>query len=64
MELITLLVSAGLFMTLAALIVGLASMAHGGKYDAQHSTQLMFARVGSQGITFVLLLLALYLMNH
>lgn len=64
MELTTLLVSAGLLLTLVALVAGLMSMAQGGEYDKQHSTQLMLARVGSQGITFFLLLVALYLMNN
>jgi hypothetical protein len=50
-----------LLATVAALGVGLASMAHGGVFDERHSTQLMFVRVGAQAVTFVLLLVAIYL---
>jgi len=63
MELITLLISVGLFTTVVALAVGLVSMAYGGKYDELHSTQLMFARVGSQAVTLILLVVALFLIN-
>jgi hypothetical protein len=38
-------------------------MAHGGEFDREHSTQLMFARVGMQGVTVLLLLLAIFLAN-
>jgi hypothetical protein len=38
-------------------------MAHGGEFDQKHSTQLMFARVGMQGATFLLLLLAIFIAN-
>lgn len=34
-------------------------LAHGGKFDQHHSLQLMFARIEVQGITLVLLLIAL-----
>ena len=46
-----------------ALGLGVASMVRGGDYDDQHATQLMFARVASQGITFIMLLIALYVVN-
>jgi len=36
-------------------------MAHGGGFDRRHSLQIMFARVGLQGITLLLLLAALWL---
>jgi len=35
-------------------------MAHGGEFDQKHSTQLMDARVGMQAVTFLLLLLAIF----
>jgi hypothetical protein len=38
-------------------------MAQGGEFDRKHSTQLMFARVGMQGVTVLLLFLAVYLAN-
>ncbi|MBI1732315.1 MAG: HIG1 domain-containing protein [Gammaproteobacteria bacterium] len=61
MALLTLLISIGVVTTALALVLGVASMAHGGEYDDKHSVQLMFARVASQGVTIVLLLLALYI---
>lgn len=45
--------------TVVALITGVASMAHGGKFDQRHSNQFMFARIGLQGLTLFLLLIAL-----
>jgi hypothetical protein len=36
-------------------------MAHGGEFDQKHSSQLMIARVGMQGITVLLLLFAVFL---
>jgi len=35
-------------------------MAHGGEFGRRHSHQLMFARVGLQAITLLLLLIALF----
>jgi len=59
MYLLTVLIVVALFATLAALVSGIASMAHGGEYDVRHSGQMMFARVGLQGLTFILLIIAL-----
>lgn len=64
MNILTVVIIAALVATLATLVVGLGSMMRGGQFDEQHSTQLMFARVGLQALTFILLLLALYLANH
>lgn len=47
-----------LLATIVALGSGIWSMAHGGKYDEQHSEQFMYARIGLQGLTLVLLLIA------
>jgi hypothetical protein len=63
MALLTLLISIGLFATVLSLGFGLVSMARGGNFDDQHATQLMFARVASQGITVVMLLIALYVVK-
>ena len=63
MALLALIISIGLFTTMLALGLGVASMVRGGDYDDQHATQLMFARVASQGITFIMLLIALYVVN-
>ncbi len=59
MTTLTMLIIAGLVATAVVLISGVVSMAHGGKFDERHSHQLMFARVGVQGVTLVLLLIAL-----
>lgn len=47
--------------TIGLMGTGIWSMAHGGEFDRKHSTQLMFARVGMQGLTVLLLLFAVYL---
>jgi hypothetical protein len=59
MELPILLVAIGLVMTILAMVLGVASMAHGGTFDEKYSTHFMFARVASQGLTVVVLLIAL-----
>lgn len=61
MTILTVLVIAGLFATAVALLSGIASMARGGDFDQRHSHQFMYARVGLQGITLVLVLIALLL---
>lgn len=63
MSILTVVIVAALVLTLVTLITGIGSMAHGGEFDEKHSTQFMFARVASQGLTLLLLLLALYLAN-
>ena len=64
MDLLTLLVMVGMLATLGVLFAGLYSMAHGGEFDHQHSGQFMIARVGVQGFTLLLLLIALYIAYH
>ena len=63
MNLLTLIIILAMISTVAVLAIGIGSMAHGGEYDEKHETQFMFARVGLQGATFLLLLAALYLAN-
>ncbi len=63
METLNVAIVGALLMTVGLIATGIWSMAHGGEFDQKHSTQLMFARVGMQGITVVLLLLAIYLAN-
>lgn len=58
MKILTLLIVGALLMTIGVIATGLWSMAHGGEFDRKHSTQLMVARVGMQGITVLLLLAA------
>jgi len=55
------LIVVALLMTVAVIGTGIWSMAHGGEFDEKHSSQLMVARVGMQGITVILLLLAVFL---
>ncbi len=54
-----LLVVAAMVATVVTLGMGVVSMARGGEYDRQHGTQLMGWRVALQGITLLLLALAL-----
>ena len=61
MDILTVVIILALLLTIAVLFTGIGSMAQGGEFDKQHGTQLMFARVGMQGITLLLLLIALYL---
>lgn len=55
---IVLAIFAGLF-ALFSLILGVASMAHGGEADRANSNTLMLSRVGFQAVALVALLLAL-----
>ena len=64
MEILNIIIFIALVVTVAALVTGIISMGHGGKFDEKHSTQLMFLRVGAQGIVILLLLLALYFANN
>lgn len=59
MSILTILIVLAMLATLGVLVMGVGSMAHGGKYDDEHSQQFMYARVGLQAITFVLLVVAL-----
>ena len=47
--------------TVIVLGMGIVSMARGGRYDRQHSVQLMATRVGLQAATLLFLLVALLL---
>jgi hypothetical protein len=61
MDFLSVVIVGALLMTVGLMGTGIWSMAHGGEFDQKHSTQLMFARVGMQGVTVLLLLLAVYL---
>jgi len=61
MNILSILIVFALLLTIAVLGTGIWSMAHGGEFDRKHSTQLMFARVGMQAVTLVLLFYAVYL---
>jgi fructose-specific phosphotransferase system IIC component len=61
MNILSVLIVVALLLTIAVLGTGIWSMAHGGEFDRKHSTELMFARVGMQAITLLLLFFAVYL---
>lgn len=61
MNILTMVIIVALAVTIGLMGTGVWSMAHGGEFDRKHSTQLMFARVGMQGLTVILLLFAVYL---
>jgi len=63
MDVLTIVIVACLVLTATILVIGVGSMAQGGEYDEKHSEQLMFARVGMQAITLILLFVALYIAN-
>ncbi len=60
MNIFALFVILAMLATLVAFGLGIISMVRGGEFDQTHSTQYMGWRVGLQGLTFVLLLIALY----
>ncbi|HEY5738527.1 MAG TPA: twin transmembrane helix small protein [Gammaproteobacteria bacterium] len=61
MKILTLLIVVALLLTIGVIGTGIWSMAHGGEFDRKHSTQLMMARVGMQGVTLLLLVWAFLL---
>jgi hypothetical protein len=63
MNILSVLIVLALLMTIAVLGTGIWSMAHGGEFDKKHSEQLMFARVGIQAFTILLLFIAFALAN-
>lgn len=60
MTAVTVLVVIALMLTIGSLIAGVISMSRGGEFDRRHGTQFMFARVGFQTVTVLVLLVALY----
>ena len=58
MDIFTGVIILALLGTIVTLGMGLSSMAHGGEYDKEHSEQFMFARIGMQGVTLLLLVVA------
>ena len=63
MNILSVLIVLALLLTIVVLGTGIWSMAHGGEFDRKHSTELMFARVGMQAVTLLLLFFAVYLAN-
>ena len=63
MNILTIVIMISMVLTIAVLAIGIGSMVHGGKFDDKHGEQFMFARVGMQTVTLLLLLFAVYLAN-
>ena len=61
MNAMMLLIVLGILATVVILFAGLGSMVKGGEFDDRHGHQLMFARVGAQGFTLLLLAIAVLL---
>jgi hypothetical protein len=57
---LALLIILALIATIVSLVTGVVSMGRGGEFDQKHSNQLMWSRVGFQGIALILLVAALY----
>jgi len=60
MTVLTTTIILAMLATTGALLWGIGSMARGDEFDRHHSHQLMFMRVGLQGVTLLLLLIALF----
>lgn len=63
MGIVNVLVIGALIATLVVLVLGLRSMARGGKYDADHAEKFMWERVALQALVVLLLVAAAYLLN-
>ena len=61
MNTLTIVIMIAMLTTVGLIGSGIWSMMHGGEYDQRHSTQLMIARVGMQGVTLLLLFVAFFL---
>ena len=61
MSILNIVVILALIATMITLGWGVRSMSKGGKYDEEHSEQLMFTRIGLQAFAVVMLLVAVYL---
>lgn len=61
MDILTTLIILALIATIISLVVGLRSMGKGGEYDKEHADQFMSARIISQGIALVLLIISVIL---
>lgn len=58
MDPLTVVIVLALLATLATMILGLLAMSSGGELDREASTSLMWTRLGFQGLTLVLLIIA------
>lgn len=63
MSILSVVIVVAMLLTIIVLGAGIWSMAHGGEFDEKHSEQFMFARIGLQAVTLMLLFIAIYLAN-
>ena len=63
MNILSIVIVVAMLLTIIVLGAGIWSMAHVGEFDEKHSEQLMFARIGLQAVTLILLFIAIYLAN-
>jgi len=61
MSILSVVIVVAMLLTIIVLGAGIWSMAHGGEFDEKHSEQFMFARIGLQAVTLILLFVAIYL---
>jgi hypothetical protein len=61
MDLLSIVIIAALIATVVALLMGLVAMGSGESLDKTLSEPLMWARVGLQGLTVLLLFVAIWL---
>jgi len=61
MTTVTTLVVIALLVTIGTLVMGIGSMAHGGKFDLHHSHQIMTIRVVVQALALLILAAAILL---
>jgi hypothetical protein len=61
MTVLTIVIVIALLAMAGPLLWGIASMARGSEFDQHHSHQLLFARVGLQGVILLFLLIALFI---
>lgn len=61
MDPLTVVIVLALVATVVALFLGMLAMSGGGETDREFSTKLMWTRVTFQGLTIVLLIVAVFL---
>ena len=61
MDLLLVVIILALIATVVTMLIGLLAMSGGGSTDRHFGTPLMWARVGFQGFTLLLLVIAVFL---
>ena len=60
MSLLNVIIIVALVLTFLVMVMGIASMGRGGRWDREQSERFMFIRVALQGLVILLLVGALY----